>query len=105
MISVAFRIDFPVCVVKECQYIHRPVTDIFKLLQAFFRCFGLQVWKQSFEDLNTWALVKEKEVPGRVHVQTHQMFHLGKKIRVGDVKKVAALVWLKMILFKYALNR
>ncbi len=105
VISMAFCIDFTVTVAEVGQHIHRPIADIFKLLQAFLHGVSLQIRKQSFKDLNAGAFVEEKEVPRWIHEQIHQMLHLGKEVRVSDVKKIAALVWFEMVCPQYAVNR
>ena len=50
---------------------------------------GLQIRRQPLEDLDTRTLVKEEQVRRWVAVQLDEMFHLGKEVRVGNVKEVA----------------
>ena len=89
VVGVALDGHPPVGVMEKGEHIQGPVTNVFELLETFAHRIGLQIRCQAFEDLNPRAFVEEKQVRGRVVVETDEVLHLGQEIGVGDVKKIA----------------
>jgi len=97
VVSPALEVHLTIDVMKESEHIQSSVTDILELLEPFAHPIGLQIRRQSLENLDTRALVKEDQVRGRVAVEADEVFHLGKEVRIGDVKEVAGLVRLQPV--------
>ena len=97
VVSPALDIYLAIGVVEEGEYIQGSVTDILELFKPFAHPIGLQIRCQPLEDLDALALVKEDQVRGRVAVEAEEVFHLGKEVRIADVKEVAGLVRLQPV--------
>ena len=105
MVSLAFSVYFSIRVVEKRQNIHGSISNVFKFLKSLFHGVCSKVWNKPFKDLNSRTLIKEKEMRWRILIKIDQVLHFWEEIRVGNVKKIAGLVRLEIILLQNAMNR
>ncbi len=105
VIAMAFGINLSCGVVEECKHIHSPVANVLEFFQPGLHFFGLQCGSEALEELDPRTLIKEEQVFRRIGEQEQKMFHLGKKVRIGNMQEIAGAVRFEPFFSQYALDR
>lgn len=92
MIFSTLTVDFAGCRIQKGEQISGAISMIVKILKSRLISGWGQGGRETFECLNTCTLVETVEVLWWIRILFNDMFHLWKKIRIGNLQVIFSAV-------------